>query len=159
MSAPADAAVFGSETERREAAIVAALRKALPNDVLVDVQPDDPRAFDMSGANRVVLVHFLEEMPVGHRFHGAITFAVICLARSYRGVGGGQNLREAARDALTGRQLEGMSELKIVRSRTEGRVGGLWRWVVEIRTEAAMRRLAAEPARFTEQFPSEGTTL
>ena len=150
---------FASDTEAREAAIVGHLKSQLGNDVLVDVQPDDPRSFDMSGASRVVLVHFLEERPSGHSFHGPVTFAVICLARSYRGVGGGQNLREAVRDALVGAQLEGMTELRLVRSRTEGQVGGVWRWVVEVQAEAAMGRLAAEPARFIEQFPSEGTTL
>ena len=56
-----------SHIERLELAIVDYLKPHLPNDVTVMAQVDDPDHFDISNCDRVVMVHFAQNTPIGHR--------------------------------------------------------------------------------------------
>lgn len=144
-----------SELERVEALIVDHLKSQLPNDVRIEVQPDDPERWDMAGATRAVLVHFGASRPSAKNrsaVGGPVSYAIIVLARSLRSAAGGYALIEACEQALANTALAGCRAFTISQSTLEGQSGGLWRWVIEIETELQRGAIAAAPATFTSSF-------
>ena len=131
-----------SEIERAERALVDLLKTELGNDVRIEVQPDDPETWDMGTANAAVLVHFAESRPSSNgnglnaaALAGPTGFAVIVLARSLRGPGGGYALIEDVQQAFAGKAPNGMRRIAVQRARLQGQSGGIWRWIVEVGTE------------------------
>lgn len=144
-----------SELERVELAIVEHLKGRLPNDVRIDVQPDDAENWDMAGANRAVLVHFGASRPSATNrsaVSGPVSYAIIVLARSLRGAAGGYNLIEACEQAIANTALPGCRAFTVVQSALQEQSGGLWRWVIEVETELQRGAIIAAPATFIESF-------
>ncbi|MEC5291976.1 Gp37 family protein [Aurantimonas sp. C2-6-R+9] len=144
-----------SEIERAEIAIVDHLKARLGAHVRIEAQPDDPDRFDFAGASSAVLVHFAQSTPsAGNRVKlaGPVGFAVIVLARSLRGPGGGYQLLENAEQTLAGADIAGLREIAVKRSRLDSQSGGTWRWVIEVETELARGRVPSFAKPFVTGF-------
>ena len=142
-----------SHIERLELAIVDYLKPHLPNDVTVMAQVDDPDHFDISNCDRVVMVHFAQNTPIGHRdrLAGTTGFALICLAKQLRGAMGGYALVELVEKAMASAELPGSTAFAVKRSKLDAQVGGLWRWIVEVETETVRGCVKSPAAAFIPQ--------
>lgn len=127
-----------SEIERVERAIVAHLAGIVPNDVRLELQPDDPANFLMGDAPRAVLVHFIDAAAApanAVKVAGRTAFAINVLARSQRGHEGGLALVQIIERAMAGVALPGARAFAVRRARLIDQTGGLWRWALEVETE------------------------